>query len=406
MYIADRTSLDRFVQSLQTALEADSRLAIDTEFIRERTYHPLLEVVQIAASNGALIGVLDIPALNNDLGGIANMLLDGSILKILHAGSQDMEILTALLGAVPQNIFDTQIAASFAGYALQIGYGGLVQSVLQVQLAKDEGYADWSRRPLTAAMIAYAENDVRYLHALNTNLSENLTARNRTQWALDQMSRSLLASTETMLPQDLWQKVAGRQSLNSTQLAILRELAIWRDEEAQKRDKPRRSVIKDEPLIEFAKRTPRTARDVLELRGTPPNLGEKSAADVAERVRRGQATPPDQRPRNDAPLSLDEEGGNLIELLSAVVRIRAQQEELPASLLATSEELRNFAANRKSRDRYSGSLFTGWKGELIGGDLRETLEGQKTVAWDSRKGRLRLLELDTPFAVPEEGEIK
>lgn len=404
MYVADRATLDTFAAELRVALAADPRLALDTEFIRERTYYPLLEVVQVAANNGALIGVLDVPALGGDLADIAEILRDTDILKILHAGSQDMEILTTLLGAPPLPVFDTQIAASFAGYALQTGYGSLVQGALSVSLAKDEGFSDWSRRPLTAAMIAYAENDVRYLHALHDRLSTALNKRNRQQWAMDQMQRTLLAATEVMPTQDLWQKVGGKQSLGSMQLSVLRELATWRDEEARHRDKPRRTVIKDEPLIEIARRGPRTARDVLELRGMPPNLGERAAQEIVERVKRGQSTPPEMRPRIESSISLDDEGANLMELLSAVVRVRAQQEGLPAALLASGDELRFFAANRRSRDRFAGPLFSGWKGDILGDDLRATLEGRKTVAWDAREGRLRLLELDSAANVSSEEE--
>ena len=403
MYVADKAALDSFSSDLRDALVADPRLAVDTEFIRERSYYPMLEVVQVAADNGNLVAVLDVPALRGDLGEIADIFRDESVLKILHAGSQDMEILAALLGQPPLPVFDTQVGAAFGGYALQMGYGALVYSVLGVTLAKDEGYADWSRRPLTSAMLTYAENDVRYLHSLHDRLTDTLTRRGRLFWAEEQMRRGLLASAEPPAPEDLWQKVSGKQGLNGMQLAVLRELAIWRDEEAQRRDKPRRTIIKDDPLIEVAKRGPRTAKDVMELRGMPPNLGEKAAGDIAERVKRGQATPPDQRPRLELPPSLDDEGANLMELLSAVVRIRAQQEGLPAPLLASGDELRAFAGSRKAKERYDGTLFQGWKGEILGNDLKETLEGRKTVAWDAKRGRLHLLELsDTGVVSAEE----
>jgi ribonuclease D len=344
--------------------------------------------VQVAAERGALIGIIDVPALSGRLGGLGEILLDPAILKIVHAGGQDMEILTTLLGALPVNVYDTQVAAAFAGFSLQTGYGALVQSLLGVRLSKEEGFSDWSRRPLTESMLAYAENDVRFLHALHDKLGATLEARGRSTWAVDQTTRILTGAAEEVPPADLWRRIGGRSLLDPRGLAILRELGQWRDEEARRRDKPRRTVIKDEALIEVARRAPRTPQEVLGLRGMPPNLGERAADGLAERVRRGLAVPEEERPRVESAPPLDDQGAALVELLSAVVRARALAEQLPPALLASGDDLRSLVAGRRVAKAAASPLFSGWRGEIIGDSLRAVIAGELAVAWDAKEGRL------------------
>lgn len=390
--------MDALAARLRAALATDPRLAFDTEFIRERTYSPVLEIVQVAARDtegGEIIAVIDVPALSGELGELGALLLDSSVLKIVHAGGQDIEILTALLGEMPAPIFDTQVAAAFAGYSLQTGYGALVQAQLNVRLSKEEGFADWSRRPLTPAMLDYAENDVRYLHALHDQLSAALDKRGRTVWAEEQTRRILSAAAEEAPPEELWRRVSGKNYLDDKSLAVLRELAMWRDEEARRRDKPRRTVVKDDALIEVAKRTPQTGGELLALRGVPPNLGERAAAQMAERVKIGLAVPKGERPYLESSPPLDDQGAALAELLAAVVRARALEVGLPPSLLAGGEDLRALAVAVRRRDRnaFTGALFEGWRGEIIGSNLQAVVEGRLAVAWNPQKGRLNLTAL-------------
>ncbi|MDX1931377.1 MAG: ribonuclease D [Capsulimonadales bacterium] len=396
-YVSDRSSLESVCLEFRNALANDSRLALDTEFIRERTYHPVLEIIQVSADGGRLIALIDVPAVDRfDLGPLGDILRDPSVVKIVHAGGQDMEILAHRLGQPPQNVYDTQIAAAFAGYSLQTGYGPLVQSVLGVKLSKDEGFADWSRRPLTPAMRDYAENDVRYLHALQTKLASLLDRRGRTEWAAELMQRMVTQAAETPAQETLYERVGGKNVLDGRGLAVLRELAIWRDLEARRRDKPRRSVVKDDFLIEVARRVPQTASEVLALRSAPQNLGEKAAEALVGCVLRGLALPPELRPQPDAPLGLDEAGAVLVELLSAVVRVKAVQENLPPSLLASGDDLRFLAANRKCEGKWPTELFSGWRGAILGNDLRAAMEGRLAIRWDNKKGNVAL------FAIPQE----
>lgn len=314
-----------------------------------------------------------------------------------------MEILASLLGEIPPSIYDTQVGAAFAGYSLQTGYGALVQSVLGVKLDKEEGFADWSRRPLTASMQTYAENDVRYLHALHDRLSAALANRGRDEWAREQTAKIMAQATEITPPDELWRRVGGRHVLEARGLTILRELALWRDKEAERRNKPRRSVVKDDFLVEVARRAPASARAILELRSAPPNLGERSAESLIGAIQRGKAVPEEERLQPEVPLGLDEQGAALVELLSAVVRVRALEENLPPSLLAGGDDLRALAANRRKPDFWPSDLFTDWRGSLIGENLRATLAGELAVAWDAKRGRLTLRREIAPDAEVSDG---
>ena len=389
MYVADHATLADVVQRLRDELSRDPRLGIDTEFIRERTYAPVLEVVQVATAGGEFVAVIDVPALGGDLGPLGDLLLDPSVLKILHSGAQDMEILKASLGAPPAPVFDTQVAAAFLGWGTQVGYGALVLGLLNVSLSKGESFADWSRRPLTPAMLAYAEDDVRYLHALHDRLSRRLNERGRAAWAEEQTRRVLEGAAAETAPEDLWRRVGGRSGMDGRGLAVLRELAIWRDEAARRNDKPRRTIMKDEVLTEVARRMPQTEDALLALRGVPSGMSRSTAGALVECVRRGLDLPKDQRPRSEGAPPLDERGAALVELLSAVVRARAQEHDLPPSLLATQDDLRSLAARRRHID-FDGPLFTGWRGAIVGTSLRDALAGRLALTWDPENERLAL----------------
>ncbi|MES2460626.1 MAG: HRDC domain-containing protein [Armatimonadota bacterium] len=399
MYIDTPASLAKLTEALRDSLTRDPRLAFDTEFIRERTYAPVLEIVQVATGDGSVIAIIDVPALGGDLGGVGELMLVPSILKLVHAGGQDMEILASRLGALPTPVFDTQVAAAFTGHSIQTGYGNLVLALLNVRLNKDEGFADWSRRPLTPSMREYAENDVRYLPTLHTKLAAFLEKRGRSQWAQEQTDRLLMTAAEETAPEDLWRRVGGRNILDARGLAILRELALWRDEEARRRDKPRRSVVKDDFLIELSRRAPRSAADILALRSAPHSLGEKAATVLADRIQNGLAVPPAERPLPENPPALDEQGSVLVELLTALIRARALESDLPSTLIANGDDLRSLAALRGRRNDAAlrdHPLLNGWRGSLVGDSLRGLLAGQLAIGWDSKRNRLKMLPVGEP----------
>jgi ribonuclease D len=379
-------SLERVCAEFLPALDTDNRIAIDTEFVGEQSYEPQLMLIQLAGPDGQ-IALIDAKVLAGQLDALAALLARPGLLKIMHAGGQDIPILRAYLGDLPGPLFDTQIAAAYVGFPLQTGLARLAEAVAHVRLAKGESMSDWTRRPIPANMLDYAADDVRHLHVIHARLAERLTELGRSTW-VDDATAEMAESVSEILPAELlWRKIPGHTGLDRKSLAILRELCIWRDDEARRRDKPRRSVIKDEPLIELARRAPQSVQALLNLRSLPPNLGERRAAELVECVKAGLAVPPDERPRVDySYVALDDQAGALLELLSAVARIRAIESDIAPSLLAPSDLLKRLAAGKDPAD--VDPLFGGWRGELIGDDLRAALAGTLSVAWEPGEGRL------------------
>lgn len=378
--------LRRVCAELDAELRADNRVAIDTEFVGEKSYEPQLMLVQLALPGGR-IALIDAPALVRHLQPLAELLSAPGRLKVMHSGSQDVPILNAYLGDLPGPWFDTQIAAAYVGFPLQAGYTRLVESLLGVHLARDESRSDWSRRPIPRSMLAYAADDVRYLLDLHARLAAQLAQLGRAAWCAEDVAEMVRRVTERVHPSELWRKIARGAGLSGRGLAILRELSVWRDDEARRHDRPRRGVLKDETLIEFARRAPTTAAAVMTLRGLPTHVGERRAEEIAARVRAALEVPPSDRPvLDDTAPSLDDQGAALYELLSAVARIRATELDIAPSLLAPADPLRRLAASRRPDDvdRY----FPGWRGELLGQTLRMTVAGELAVVWDADAGRL------------------
>lgn len=385
-FIDHPADLRRVCAELDAGLRADERIAIDTEFVGEKSYEPQLMLVQLAVPGGRIV-MIDAPALARHLQPLADLLSAPGRLKVMHAGSQDVPILTAHLGELPGPWFDTQIAAAYVGFPLQVGYTRLVEALLGVHLARDESRSDWGRRPIPRNMLDYAADDVRHLLDVHARLSGRLDQLGRAAWCAEDVSDMVRRVSERVPPSELWRKIARGAGLSGRGLAILRELCVWRDEEARRHDRPRRGVLKDETLIEFSRRAPTTAAEVTTLRGLPTHIGERRAEEIAARVRAALQVPPSDRPTlDDAAPSLDDQGAALYELLSAVVRIRATEGDIAPALLAPADPMRRLAASRRVEDvpRY----FPGWRGELLGDDLRLALSGRLSVAWDARAGRL------------------
>jgi ribonuclease D len=376
------------IADLRIGLARDPRLALDTEFVREKSYIPWLELVQLATSDGRIV-MIDTRALDGQLAPLGQLLDDKGVLKLVHAIGQDAEILHTHLGIVLEPVFDTQIASAFIGHALQTGYGKLVQSELGINLPKGDAMSDWSRRPFARQMLEYAANDVAHLHNLHDRIAPTLKTRGRESWADEIMTQTVRSMTGIVPPDELWRKVGGgRNTLSRRELSVLRELCIWREDEARDRNKPPRTVMKDEVLIELARRAPSTTRAVLDLRSVPPGLGERRAQEIVDAVKAGKAVPPEQQPSVELSPGLDDQGAALFELLSAVIRVRSIEADLPPSMIASSETLRNLAAIR--RVEAVETLLPGWRGQIAGDDLRDAIAGRLSVAWSPEQGKLVL----------------
>ena len=247
-YIRDRDSFATLCSQLRGA----HRIGLDTEFIGEDRFTPRLELLQVAV--GDTCAVVDVPAVDT-LDGLAEVLANPKIEKIFHAGRQDLDLLAAHTGQVPTPFFDTQMAASMVGYGMQVAYGQLVQKVTGQKLEKGHTFTNWSQRPLTQDQLAYAFEDVQFLFAIHDHLLKRLKSLGRMEWVQEEFERlRTLLGTTAKDPRERYQRIRGWDNLKPKHAAILRELAAWRDEEAQRRNVPRGRVIRDEVLIELARR--------------------------------------------------------------------------------------------------------------------------------------------------------
>lgn len=371
-------------------------LAIDTEFIRERSYAPKLELVQVATASG-VIAAIDygrLGRLDNDP--FLPLMSDPSILKVFHAAEQDLEVLQALSGAPVAPMFDTQLAAGLVGYGAKPGYGALVEAVLKVRLPKGESMTDWSIRPLTPAQLEYALDDVRYLLQVYERIRAELERQGRAPWAhqeCDRLCASLEAQTKAREnPDTLYLRVRGRGGLDAGGLQVLRALAKWREEEAQRRDRPRGSILKDEMLVELARRAPSQVKQLRNLRGIQPRdldrYGDELVAVVSTALSRPRSEYPAAEPPAGPP---DEATLALADLLQAVTHTIAAESAIAASLLATNGDLQRLAEAYRRGDRLSLTFLEGWRGELLGDRLMDVLDGRSALGWDPTKQSLRLV---------------
>jgi ribonuclease D len=371
------------------------RFALDTEFVGERTYVPVLELIQVATPQQvALIDCRAVPSLEP----FFEVLTDARVEKVLHAGQQDLELFSSLTGRVPAPIVDTQVAAAMAGYGAQVGYGQLVERLLHHTVEKSETLTDWSRRPLTRAQIAYAIDDVRYLLPVYEKLRAKLVSAQRWEW-LREECRRLERSVRSVPvePVEAWLRVRGRGTLRAKGLAVLRELAAWREDVARTRNKPRASVARDEALVEIARKAPTTVEALRSLRAVRSRELDRHAGEVVQRVVSALETPKDAWPQPAPPQSGGPATG-VVELLQAVLRLRAEEAGIAASLLATSADLQVLVQRHAAGDVRDVPIMQGWRKTIAGSDLLALLEGRASVALDPASGAVRV--------TPREGDAR
>ncbi|MFP4155109.1 MAG: ribonuclease D [Halothiobacillaceae bacterium] len=358
-------------------------LAMDTEFLRESTYYPRLCLVQLATPDG--IWLID-PLAIDDLSPLWTLLAAWSRPLVLHSGEQDLELMHLACGRLPENLFDTQMAAALLGLGEQIGYAGLVQELCAVQLDKSHSRTDWSRRPLDAQQLDYAADDVRYLVQLYPLLQERLATLGRENWLDDDFAA--LADPERFQVDDeaQWRRVKGHQKLRGRQLAALRALAAWRERTAREADCPRRWVLPDELLVDLARSMPRNTDQMARFRGWPQGALSRHGAAVLEAIRLAVREDPSQWPkleRGDRPTP-DEEA--LLALLQATLRYRAASQNISVGSLSSSGDL--LALLRGERNL---PLLKGWRAHVIGDILLQVLGGH--CALTVRAGRVEAIDL-------------
>ena len=378
--IADDDALRAFCDALRGA----QSVGLDTEFIRERTYVPVLETVQVAAPGRcALIDRRGV----GDLAPLAQVLLNPRIEKVLHAAEQDLELLKPAVGGVPAPIFDTQIAAAMLGYGPQLSLNDLLERALGESKRHSESRADWSHRPLPAKLIEYALDDVCSLLAVHDHLRERLVAIGRLEWAREEF-HDLEAAAAKPPPDDrrLYTRVRGYSALSRRGLAILRELASWREAEARRLNQPRGRILRDEALVALARRAPTDPNDLGAARWTPARALQVHAQEIVAAVRRGLAADKQDLPLKPRPARAA--GDGVIELMQAVARKRAEEHQIGVHLLAAREDLARLLGHARGEPQPDLPLLHGWRWDLLGRDLVGLLEGRLSVAVDPATGDL------------------
>jgi ribonuclease D len=359
------------------------RLAIDTEFVSERRYQALLCLAQVAvpdadAPEGVRTEVLDPIEGELDPGPLAAVLADPAVEVVVHAGRQDVAILRRTWRTDLTNIFDTQVAAGFVGLGNQEGYESLVRKVLGTRLTGTEGFTRWDRRPLTAEQREYAADDARLLLALGDELERRLAERGRLAWAREEC-RALEEASDERDPERVFERLPRLGRLGDRARAVARELVEWREGVAHAMDRPAGFVLPDHALMELARRAPRDRRGLEQIRGLPPQTLHRRGDALLEALGRGRRrTPPPQPP---PPPARDPADAPLVSLAQALVRHRSMESGVAVELIATQSELSALVSALRRGDSGDRLRVThGWRGELVGDELRDLVAGRLSLA--------------------------
>ncbi len=376
MYLSTQAELDAFCARAASC----EVLAVDTEFLRERTYYPRLCLVQVAA--GDEIAAVD-PILIGDLSPLAALFEDPSVTKVLHACTQDLEVILDGMGCACAPVFDTQLAAAFLGMRQQVSLGSLVEAYCGVRLPKAESLTDWSRRPLDPEQLTYAEDDVRYLPGIHERMVGELTERGRLSWVMPEMEALCDPARLRRDPREAYLRLRRSGSLTRRQLAVAREVCAWREGVAARHDIPRKWVVSDEVVVEICKRTPLSVERLRRIRGTD-QLSEPDTRSLVEAVRTGTECPAESCPKVVRHPRPSPETEGIIDLMYAVLRLVSERSGVATQLIATRDDLLDFL-----QDREGSPLAGSWRWELAGRTLDRLLSGE--VGLTVKEGRIELL---------------
>jgi ribonuclease D len=360
-----------------------SFVTVDTEFLRETTYYPLLCVAQMASPDEAV--VVDALAPGMDLSPFYTLMANETVMKVFHAARQDIEIVWHAAKLIPHPIFDTQVAAMVLGYGDSISYDQLVQRITGDALDKSHRFTDWTRRPLSEAQLAYAISDVTHLRQVYLTLVEDLKRRGRADWVQDEMRVLTSPETYRMEPENAWQRLKTRVR-KPRELAVLIEVAAWREREAQSRDVPRSRVLKDEAIADIAVQAPATLERLKNLRSLPKGFersrwGEAIVAAVNRGLERDPKTLPLQARTQTAP-----NGAATVELLKVLLRMVSERHHVAAKVIATVDDLERIAGD----DAADVPALAGWRRELFGDKALALKHGKLALAIE--KGRVETVE--------------
>ncbi|MGH6706989.1 MAG: ribonuclease D [Sphingomicrobium sp.] len=374
--------------ALVSRMKGHDFVAVDTEFMRENSYWPDLCLVQVASPDEA--AAIDPKADGLDLEPLLELMVkNDEILKVFHAGGQDLEIIHNLTGEVPNPLFDTQVAAMALGYGEQIGYSNLVESVLGHNLDKGARFTDWSRRPLDKRQIDYAIADVTHLATIFPKLVNKLVKTGRGAWLDEEMDRLADPSSFAFPPEDAWKRLK-LPSRNPAVLGRLKALAGWRETEARSKNLPRGRIVKDDTLNELAAHPPKTQEDLGKVRGLSSgwrnnDIGARMMAALSKAEPLDADELPAREPRRPG---LTKDAALVSDLLKLLLKIRAKEAGVAAKLIARSDELEALAAGVRSEL----NILSGWRFDEFGRDAVDLVEGR--LAFATEHGKLKLSRIE------------
>ncbi|MEK6784331.1 MAG: ribonuclease D [Nitrospirota bacterium] len=385
-YITSAPALNELCEQLRDS----PRLALDTEFVGEETFVPKLELIQVATEHTAAI--IDFPAVlsGGALDGFWEIVCDERVQKVVHAGRQDLDLFAVHAGQIPKPFFDTQIAAAMVGFGPQVAYANLVQRVHGKRLDKAHTFTNWSARPLSHDQLAYALEDVTFLLAIHDHLHGRLSKLGRLQWVDEEFSRLEGAVGETRRePQERYQRIRGWDQLKPKSAVVLRELATWREGEAKRRNVPRSRVVRDEVLLQLARQPPRHQDELRNVRGLHPSEVDRNGESILAAICAALALPPSAWPVLSRERKPEPEANGFVELLQAIVKARALEEEIAPTLLATTADLQELVEAKTNRSALDLPLLRGWRRVLVGELLLDALDGKVALTIDQHTRTIR-----------------
>lgn len=355
-------------------LKTQAHVGFDTEFVGEETYRPDLCLIQISTHEHLYL--ID-PLKCGSLEAFWSLLADPSRQVIVHAGREELRACTFALSRPPAHVFDVQIAAGLVGYTYPIGYSALTYEVIGVRTSKGETLTDWRRRPLSPAQQRYAFDDVRYLLPLWKKLHEKLRRLNREDWAAEEFAAFVRRSVHDEPAVERWRKLKGLGALSRRELAVARELYVWRDSVADRQNRPPRSVLRDEILVEIARRGPSREEDVATIRGLAKGLIPSLLGAVRKAKNLLPAEYPEPGERDSDPPHVQ----MLASLLNVVLTEWCQRNQIAPNQVATMTDLKNVVRGRQRgrAERYDSPLFSGWRQRVVLPELEAFLDGQRTL---------------------------
>lgn len=375
------------LQEACSVLERSEFVAVDTEFLRETTYWPKLCLIQMACPGYDVI--VDPLAEGLDLAPFFDLMTDKSVMKVFHAARQDVEIIYNLAGVIPCPLFDSQVAAMVCGFGDSISYDQLVQRITGHRVDKSSRFTDWTLRPLSERQLAYAAADVTHLRDVYIFLKANLEEQERTSWVAEEMAILTSANTYFVEPKDAWKRMKLRVR-KPIELAIMMELAAWREAEAQRRDVPRGRIIKDDSIYEIAAQQPATTDALAKLRSIPRGFERsKTAEQILEAVNRALGIPKAKLPPVPRGRQSPEGSSAVVDLLKVLLKMASERHAVAAKVIATVDDLEQIACD----DDADIPALKGWRRKLFGdaalavkrGELALKIDGKRVSVESTRK---------------------